>query len=89
VAEMDETTGSIQIRPSKDGRYQGHRGLPEAFERCGAFVYESSVPTPGTLTKGLDRGWLVNTWFRLKHPDYDQLRALMTFLGETVKAYAV
>ena len=82
-------TGSIQIRPSKDGRYQGHRGLPEAFERCGACVYESSVPTPGTLTKSLDRGWLVNTWFRLKHPDYDQLRALMTFLGETVKADAV
>jgi formate-dependent phosphoribosylglycinamide formyltransferase (GAR transformylase) len=82
-------TGSIQIRPSKDGRYQGHRGLQEAFERCGACVYESSVPTPGTLTKSLDRGWLVNTWFRLKHPDYDQLRALMTFLGETVKADAV
>ena len=82
-------TGSIQIRPSKDGRYQGHRGLQEAFERCGAFLYESSVPTPGTLTKSLDRGWLVNTWFRLKHPDYDQLRALMTFLGETVKADAV
>ena len=81
-------TGSIQIRPSQDGRYSGHRGIQEAWERCGPFVYESAVPTPGTATKALDKGWLVNTWFRLKHPDYDQLRALMNFLGETVKADA-
>ena len=46
------------------------------------------VPEPGTATKGLDKGWLVNTWFRLKHPDYDKVRELMTFLGETVKADA-
>ncbi|MCA8964101.1 MAG: ATPase [Planctomycetes bacterium] len=80
--------GSIQIRPSKDGAITGHRGLPEAMQRCKQWIYEQSVPAAGTKTKGLDKGWLVNTWFRLKHPDYDQLRELMTFLGETVKADA-
>src|SRR4030095_16582577 len=45
-------------------------------------------PEPGTATKGLDKGWLVNTWFRLKHPDYDKLREFMTFPGEPVKADA-
>jgi biotin carboxylase len=80
--------GSIQIRPSRDGRYTGHRGLEQAFGRCGEHIYEYSVPEVGTPTKGLDRGWLVNTWFRLKHPDYDRLRELMTFLGETVRADA-
>ena len=80
--------GSIQIRPSQDGNISGHRGLQAAWERCGAAIYEQSVPAVGTPTKGLDRGWLVNTWFRLKHADYDQLRTLMTFLGETVKADA-
>ncbi len=80
--------GSIQVRPGTDGVYTGHRGLPEAFARCGAWLYEHAVPTPGTPTKALDKGWLVNTWFRLRHEDYDELRRLMTFLGETVKADA-
>ena len=80
--------GSIQIRPSQEGHIRGHRGLQEAWERCGPHIYEHAVPAQGTATKGLDKGWLVNTWFRLKHPDYDELRALMTFLGETVKADA-
>lgn len=80
--------GSVQIRPSRDGVYGGHRGLEEAMRRCREWIYEQSVPTPGTPTKGLDKGWLVNTWFRLRHTDYDTLRELMSFLGETVKADA-
>ena len=46
------------------------------------------MPKPGTATKPLEKGWLVNTWFRLTHPDYDELRALMTFLGATVSTQA-
>jgi hypothetical protein len=80
--------GSIQIRPSQDGHITGHRGLDEALARCGPYLYEQSIPPPGTATKGLDKGWLVNTWFRLRHENYDALRDLMTFLGETVKADA-
>lgn len=80
--------GSIQVRPSCDGRYTGHRGLDEAFARCGEWIYEYSTPTAGTPTKGLDKGWLVNTWFRLRHVDYDRLRELMTYIGEAVKADA-
>lgn len=80
--------GSIQIRPSRDGRIVAHRGLEAALQRCGPWIYEQSIPEPGTETKGLDKGWLVNTWFRLRHEDYDELRRLMTFLGETVKVEA-
>ncbi|MBX3463540.1 MAG: ATP-grasp domain-containing protein [Planctomycetes bacterium] len=80
--------GSIQIRPDRDGRIVGHRGLEAALRRCGEWIYEQSIPAPGTPTKALERGWLVNTWFRLRHPDYDTLRELMDFLGETVKADA-
>jgi hypothetical protein len=80
--------GSIQIRPDKDGTFTGHTGMRAAFERCGAMIYEQEVPTEGTPTKGLDRGWLCNTWFRLVHEDFDELRRAMTFLGETVKSRA-
>ena len=80
--------GSVQIRPDRDGRYVGHQGLEVALREVGAYVYESEVPPPGTPTQSLEKGWLVNTWFRLRHPDYDQLRAMMTTLGRTVKAVA-
>lgn len=80
--------GSIQVRPSKDGHIVAHHGLAEVQRRCGEWLYEQSVPEPGTPTKPLDKGWLVNTWFRLRHPDYDTLRELMTWIGETVRVEA-
>ncbi|MCR9247820.1 MAG: ATP-grasp domain-containing protein [bacterium] len=80
--------GSVQIRPDRDGRYVRHHGLPAALKQCGRFIYDRSVPTPGTPTKSLDKGWLVNTWFRLRHDDYDAVREMMTFLGKTVRAEA-
>jgi hypothetical protein len=77
--------GSIQIRPPRDGVISGHRGIEETQRRCAEWIYEQAVPPAGTATLPLEKGWLVNTWFRLKHPDYDSLRELMTFIGETVK----
>ena len=58
------------------------------FERFGAQIYEHELPPEGSQTKGLDRGWLCNTWFRLTHPDYDALRDAMTYIGEHVKTRA-
>lgn len=81
-------TGSVQIRPDRDGRVVAHDGLEEAWAKCRPFLYEYEIPTPGSPTRSLDKGWLVNTWFRLRHEDYDQLRELMTFLGRTVKCRA-
>jgi biotin carboxylase len=80
--------GSIQIRPNRDGTIVQHKGLDAAWHKVRPFLYEYDVPPPGTPTKPLDKGWLVNTWFRLRHHDYDELRKLMTFLGETVHAEA-
>jgi len=81
--------GSVQIRPSCDGRITEHRGLDAALARVRPYLYEFDVPAPGSRTQPLEKGWLVNTWFRLRHPDYDELRELMTFLGRTVTTAAV
>ena len=80
--------GSVQVRPDRDGRVLAHDGLEETWARCRRFFYEYEIPTPGSPTRSLDKGWLVNTWFRLRHEDYDELRALMTFVGRTVKCRA-
>lgn len=77
--------GSIQIRPERDGRIARHEGLEQVLRVAGEHIYESSVPPPGTPTQPIEKGWLVNTWFRLRHPDYDRLRELMDFIGRTVK----
>ncbi len=80
--------GSIQVRPDRDGRYVGHEGLDAARRFCGDAVYEMEVPAPGTPTQPVEKGWIVNTWFRLRHPDYDKVREMMDFIGRTVKARA-
>ncbi len=80
--------GSIQIRPDRDGRIHAHTGTDAAFRHCAGAIYEHALPAPGTPTQPLTKGWFVNTWFRLKHEDYDELRGLMTWLGENVKTTA-
>ncbi|MEM7201682.1 MAG: ATPase [Planctomycetota bacterium] len=80
--------GSVQIRPNRDGKIVVHTGVTEALRDVGSMVYELELPRAGTATKGLDRGWLCNTWFRLQHPDYDEVCRAMTLLGERVKTVA-
>jgi hypothetical protein len=81
--------GSIQIRPDRDGLYVGHEGLARAFRELGPWIYESEIPPAGAPTHPLEKGWLVNTWFRLRHPDYDEVRRMMGWLARTVKVHAV
>jgi hypothetical protein len=76
-------TGSVQIRPPKEGRYEGHRGV-EIVQLAGSII-ESQIPTPGTPTQALDRGWHQNTWFRLRDENYDRLREKLDFIARTVK----
>ncbi|MDZ4774390.1 MAG: ATP-grasp domain-containing protein [Planctomycetota bacterium] len=78
-------TGSVQIRPPKDGRYEGHRGVEIVQRTLAGSILESEVPAPGTPTEPLDRGWHRNTWFRLRDENYDRLREKLDFIARTVK----
>jgi hypothetical protein len=31
---------------------------------------------------------MANAWLRVRHPDYDQLRAIMNEIGETIQVWA-
>jgi hypothetical protein len=80
--------GTVQVRPPCDGVVAGYRGLDRVWKACGEAIFASGVPRPGTPTRPIRLGYLENTWFRLRHPDYDQLRGLLDFIGKTVKVLA-
>jgi hypothetical protein len=80
--------GSVQVRPDRDGTVASYEGLDAVWKRCGEMIYESQVPPPGSATIPLEKGYYCNTWFRLRHPDYDELRRALDFIGETVRVRA-
>lgn len=81
-------TGMINLRPDRDGRILGYEGVEEMKERFGPCLIDSHFPPPGSPTADVEGGYKVNAWVRAKHPDYDELRAVLTAIGETVKVRA-
>ena len=43
------------------------------------------IPAVGRETVAIEKGYLANAWFRLRHPDYDELCELMNWIGRTLK----
>lgn len=78
-------TGSVQIRPDRDGVYAGHAGLDDVARLFGDAIFEFETPAPGSPTAPLDRGWHAGTWFRLRDTNYDRLMEWLAFIGERVK----
>ncbi len=78
-------TGSVQVRPPRDGRVAGYRGLERVRARCASWIWAHELPRPGRRTVPIDKGYLANAWFRLRHPDYDELRRMMDFIGATLR----
>ncbi len=78
-------TGSVQVRPQRDGRVAGYAGLREIAAKIGPFVFDRSIPERGAPTDPIHKGYLNNTWFRLRHPDYDTLLEMMAFVGDRLE----
>jgi hypothetical protein len=88
VPSRSYATGSVQVRPDRDGRVAGYEGLERVLRRSGAWIWRHSLPPPGRRTVPIEKGYLANAWFRLKHPDYDELRRMMDEIGRTLKMHA-
>ena len=80
--------GMIALRPDRDGRIQGYEGADEVWRQYGELVVGGRFPDPGTPTQGVEAGYMANAWMRLRHPDYDTLRAILTDIGERVRVRA-
>ena len=81
-------TGSVQVRPDREGKVVGYQKLDEVMRRSREFLFAHEVPPVGRKTVPVAKGYLANAWFRLRHPDYDALCELMSWIGRTLKVRA-
>lgn len=80
--------GMIALRPNRDGRIAGYAGVEHLEQRYGQHIVHAHLPAPGTPTQPVEAGYMANAWIRARHPDYDQLRAMLDDIGQTLKVYA-
>jgi carbamoylphosphate synthase large subunit len=80
--------GVIALRPDRDGTIVGYEGFDEVHRRFGRWVMDQYLPSPGTATQPVDAGYMANAWLRMRHPDYDELRGMLDFVGRTTKVRA-
>ncbi|MGE0641757.1 MAG: acetyl-CoA carboxylase biotin carboxylase subunit family protein [Thermoanaerobaculia bacterium] len=81
-------TGSVQVRPDREGKIVRYEGLDEVLRRCGDAIFAHETPPIGRKTVPIAKGYLANAWFRLRHPDYDTLREMMSWIGSTLRVHA-
>lgn len=82
------SSGMIALRPSQDGRIVDYEGVDEFKSRFGECIIDFHFPPPGSGTQGVEGGYMANAWVRLRHPDFDELRNIMNWVGENVKVIA-
>jgi hypothetical protein len=80
--------GIIALRPEQDGHIAGYSGAEAIFARYHESIVGSHFPSPGTPTQPVEAGYMANAWLRVRHPDYDALRSILTEIGERVRVHA-
>jgi hypothetical protein len=80
--------GILNLRPTQDGRIVAYEGIEAVLETFGDLLIDHHLPPVGSPTQPVSAGYMANAWIRLKHPDYDELRRIMTLIGERVTVHA-
>lgn len=80
--------GIIALRPECDGHIRGYDNGDEVFKKLDGMIIDHHLPPPGTPTQPVGAGYMANAWLRLKHPDYDTLRSMLDYVGQTLKVRA-
>lgn len=80
--------GIVTLRPECDGRITGYEGLDTIRGEMEEWILDGHFPDPGTPTRPPDAGYMANAWLRLRHPDYDELRRMLSRVGEVVRVRA-
>ena len=82
------SAGIIALRPDRDGHITGYDGLEEIERRFGQQLIDRYLPPPGTPTQPVEAGYMANAWLRLRAQDYDDCRAMLDIVGQTLKVRA-
>ncbi len=77
--------GIIALRPDRDGKISGYEGTDRIFAKYGDLVVGEYFPEPGTHTQQVEAGYMANAWMRVRHEDFDTLKAILNEIGETIK----
>jgi formate-dependent phosphoribosylglycinamide formyltransferase (GAR transformylase) len=80
--------GMIALRPDRDGTIRDYVGIETIHDHAGEWVIDAHFPPPGTPTQPVEAGYMANAWVRMRHPDYDTLRAMLDDVGRTIKVHA-
>ncbi|MGH7721702.1 MAG: ATP-grasp domain-containing protein [Candidatus Dormibacteria bacterium] len=80
--------GIVALRPDRDGQITHYDGVDEVQQRFGEHILDVHLPEPGTATQAVEAGYMANAWVRMVHPDYDTLRSMLDFVGQTLKVRA-
>ena len=80
--------GMINLRPNQDGRIVAYQGWDQVERAFGEWIVDSHFQPIGSSTQPIEGGYMANSWVRMKHPDYDQLRRMLDQVGRTVKVIA-
>ncbi len=81
-------SGMVALRPDQDGRMTGYSGVEELQQQYGEWIIDAHLPSPGTETQAVEAGYMANAYVRMRHPDYDALRAMLDAVGRTLHVYA-
>jgi carbamoylphosphate synthase large subunit len=81
-------SGIVALRPDQDGRITGYTGVEEMHQQYGESVIDAHLPSPGTATQPVEAGYMANAYVRMRHPDYDALRAMLDAVGRTLHVHA-
>lgn len=80
--------GIVNLRPDCDGRIVGYEGIELMKRSLGEWIIDYHFPPVGARTQPVEAGYMANAWVRLRHPDYDELRRLLTMVGDVVRVRA-
>jgi hypothetical protein len=82
------SAGHVALRPDQDGTIVGYSGIDELHRRYGDAIFATHFPAEGSATGPVEAGYKANAWVRMRHPDYDTLRAMLDDVGRLVHVHA-